>query len=373
MAHDESSPGEVWPVKGKLLGASHRKRDPDKSRNVSGIASTRLDGAERYCLVIDDEAQAAQVMVVTVADKRLKAEATIPLIHDKGRRRGGPLELDGEGVAFADGFFYIVGSHGHPRDKDGSLDPIHDAAAIRERMAASSQLVRARLDAERIETLIEAHGKGDRDVAVERTGRLREVMAQEPLLAPFLSRRLDENGLTVEGLAVYEGRLYVGLRAPCLGGDSAAVLSVDAAALFTDADDVRPALHLLRLGPGRGVRDLAASPWGVLVLAGPVGEEPGPYSLYHWNFGTVLDLVGEIPHVAGKRRPRKPEALLYLDRNGTSARVLVFFDGGREGEPRPFRIAVPGGHAVVGGRPRTGLHPDGGAATSPDSVTGNDH
>ncbi|WP_167858754.1 DUF3616 domain-containing protein [Methylobacterium nonmethylotrophicum] len=342
MTVDQSWPGEPWPVIGKLLGEEQPDGRIDKSQNVSGIASTQLEGAVRYGLVIDDESQATQL--VMVERQHLKVGATIRLIDDVNKK-GHPLELDGEGVAYADGHFYVVGSHGHPRDKEKRLDPGRDAEIIRRRTVASSRLVRIALTEADIKA---GFGQEQLDATFAQTGRLRTVLSREPLLAPFLSRPLDENGLTIEGLVARHDRLYVGLRAPSLGGDAAAVLSVKAAAIFTDTDEVAPELHLLRLGPGRGVRDLAASPWGALVLAGPSGEVPGPYSIYHWDYGATLELVGEIPSVPGKA-PRKPEALLYLTSEASSAWVLVLFDGGKEGEPRPLRIRLPSGLAAVGG------------------------
>ena len=69
----------------------------------------------RKCLVIDDEVQFAQVVIVN--DGELLAGDTIPLVASPNDGQS----LDGEGIAFAKGAFYIVGSHGHPRDRKGQL------------------------------------------------------------------------------------------------------------------------------------------------------------------------------------------------------------------------------------------------------------
>src|SRR5262245_34271272 len=68
---------------------------------------------------------------------------TLSLISDRFKKK--PLELDGEGVAFADDAFYVIGSHGHPRDKDHELDPTNDAKKIRAKILAGSQIIRIRL------------------------------------------------------------------------------------------------------------------------------------------------------------------------------------------------------------------------------------
>src|SRR3954463_11058997 len=88
-------------------------------------------------MVIDDEMNSAQF--VSVREGELKAGEIVLLSRKKFD--GDSLELDGEGVAYADGSFYVIGSHGHPRDKDHKLD----ADEIAARIAASSQVVRIRL------------------------------------------------------------------------------------------------------------------------------------------------------------------------------------------------------------------------------------
>ena len=109
----------VWPVKGKLLG-----KDGKKSRDASGIACATAQDFPRSCLVIDDNVQQAQF--VTVKDGKIIAGGTIRLIDNTYKRKA--LELDGEGVAYVDGFYYVIGSHGHPRDSDHELDPKKHAA-----------------------------------------------------------------------------------------------------------------------------------------------------------------------------------------------------------------------------------------------------
>jgi len=198
---------EAWPVHNRLIG-----KDGSKSKDVSGIACTTAQGFPRSCLVIDDNVQDAQF--VRMVDGELVAGSTVQLIDNTFD--GEPLELDGEAVAFAEGRYYVMGSHGHPRDKKGRLDPKLDAAEIKARIAASCQVVRFRTS-----------GEDGNASEIERTPRLREIIAAEPALAPFLDRRLENNGLTIEGVAVRNnGTLLAGFRGPVLGGNRAVVLSV---------------------------------------------------------------------------------------------------------------------------------------------------
>src|SRR5262249_11870229 len=124
-----ADPEVIWPVKGKLRG-----QGANAAHDLSGIACDR-PGFPRLCLVIDDESQEAQVVILR--DGELMAGDSVPLL--RGSMDGKPLELDGEGVAFADGAFYVIGSHGQPRHSRSKLDPARDAARIAARIRASSQ------------------------------------------------------------------------------------------------------------------------------------------------------------------------------------------------------------------------------------------
>ena len=123
-------------------------------------------------------------------------------------------------------------------------------------------------------------------------------------------------------------------------GDKAAIYSVDLASLF-EGKPANPKLDLLGLGKGRGVRDLVATDKGLLVLAGPAAEEDGVYTVFLWDGKDALSL-GDLPKFTGKKgkqsKQSKPEGLLVLDRDAEGSRVLVLFDGPKEGSPRALRI-----------------------------------
>jgi hypothetical protein len=307
---------DTWPVHGKLQGNNDKK-----SEDVSGIACTVPQGFPRACLVIDDNAQAAQF--VTVEDGEIQAGDMMPLIDN--RFKGKALELDGEGVAYSDGFFYVIGSHGHPRDSEHKLGRKKTAA----RIAASSQIVRFRPEG--------AHDLS----AVEREGKLRAIIKREPALSKYLDRRLEENGLTIEGIAVRRGQILAGFRGPSLTKGRAAVLSVAVDAIFGHAT-ASPHFYRLPLGKGQGVRDLAVFGDGVLVLAGPTASGPGPYAIYWWD-GESDDakLLKDLADVVGKKGKRKAEAVLPLDESPSGLRVLILFDSEKEGAPVAITIPRP--------------------------------
>jgi hypothetical protein len=322
----------AWHVENKLAG-----KDGKKSEDVSGIACVSDAGFPRSCLVIDDNVQSAQL--VTVKDGEIVAGKSIRLIDD--RHEGKALELDGEGVAYANGFFYVIGSHGHPRDKGKKLDPVTDVARIRARIVAASQLVRIRVDPVSGHP-VTATGAISDVPEIARTVRLKAIIGAESVLAPFVDRRLERNGVTIEGIAVRAGRLFAGFRGPVVNGDRAVILSVSLAELF-GAGAPEGRLHLLSLGRGRGVRDLAPFAGGLLILAGPMADTGGGrYSVYWWDGATgTPKLLRDLPPYTADGKEIKPEAILPLTQTSAGLRVLVMFDGAREGGPRAIEVAKP--------------------------------
>src|SRR5262245_11181173 len=288
---------DIWPVRGRLLS-----NDGDKSEDISGIACTG-SRFPRACLVIDDNRQAAQF--VTVDDGELTAGASVPLIDNVFD--GKALDLDGEGVPYANGAFYVIGSHGHPRDRDRRLDQVADAARIKAIIAANSQVVRIDLKPGAGVPL------GPDDIAsTQRSSKLREAIAADPTLSRFLDRRLENNGLTIEGVAVIADRLFAGFRGPSLYSGQAPLLSVALDFLFGDGP-TQAKFNLLPIGEGRGVRDLAVFRGGLLVLAGPTGDEDGAYSVYWWDVSSErLQFLADITQATEANRKRKPEAILPL-------------------------------------------------------------
>ncbi len=83
-------------------------------------------------------------------------------------------------------------------------------------------------------------------------------------------------GSTWEGVAVRDQVLFVGFRGPVLRGNYVPVLQ-----LRFDKPN-KNELLLVKLD-GLGIRDLTAIDSGLLILAGPVGDGPGGYAIYHWN------------------------------------------------------------------------------------------
>jgi hypothetical protein len=318
-----------WTVKGDLVGKKGKVTE-----DLSGIACTTQTGFPRTCLIIDDELQAAQV--VTLTDGKIKAGPMIPLIDDKFD--GKAVELDGEGVAFADNYFYVIGSHGRPRHDKDATDQAKEDARVAVGLAASSKLVRLKFDP--------ATGEIAPEPAVPPSTALAKLIAAEALFAPFKDKPLEEGGITIEGVAVLRDRLFAGFRGPVIGG-SAVIMSVALGHLF-DGQPPQTKQQQLKLGDGRGVRDLAAFDNGILILAGPVASVRGTYSIFRWDGSRdQAKLLADLPDYLSKEKKKKeqkqykPEALLPLDRSTKGVRVLLLLDSAKQGKPRAVRIPYP--------------------------------
>src|SRR5262245_25014991 len=195
---------DTWKVHGKVFGKpkDSDRLDYKKSENVSGLACATNASFPRICLIIDDESQGAQIVILN--DGELTAGQFIRLIYDAYDDK--LLELDAEGVAYSDGFFYVIGSHGRPRHEDDS-EAKNDAKA-----QASRRIIRIRFDIDAVDTKTGTLTS----VEIKPSSELSRLIKKQPDLAPWFGKTLDDNGLTIEGVAVRDGVLYAGMRGPIL-------------------------------------------------------------------------------------------------------------------------------------------------------------
>jgi hypothetical protein len=324
-------------------------------QSVSGIACAPNGAGQPVCLFAFDEGSAAYFAQLDLAGQKL-----VPLAQPVPLRGADEGELDAEGAATDGHFFYVTGSHANKR-KDCASNP------------SSRHVVRLRRDPTSGQAMRTANGGL---VHYADTGRLWEVMARLPALAPMLDRCMGDDdkggtkafGLNIEGLAVRDGRLYFGLRGPVQNG-AAWVLSVDAEALFSSAADVKPVLFRLALGPHRGIRDLVAVDDGLLILAGPDDADtktPPDWTVSWWDakpsgpgateaaFDAAKSNPAALPPVRAPRtlatldlrsiklrgcdQEVKPEAINVLQSDARRYRLLVLSDGLCDGGARVFDV-----------------------------------
>ena len=297
------------------------------ANDISGIACRPPAGGEWRCLVINDESKTAQF--ATLTQGAIKPGRSLPLIGETmpaalGRqpaigcpKPGGFGEFDGEGVAYADRVFYVVGSHGCSRHS-GEYRP--------------SSFLLARI----------APGNGETGMP-ELSWRVADLLAAADEVGPYLGKALDErtNGLNIEGLAVVGDKLWLGLRAPSLDG-RAFLVGGSVAELFKPGSEPatgKPQLLACAAGAQRGVRDLAPLADGrLLVLVGPAQEQEVPYAILLLDPAdpTAVRELGELR----PRKDAKAEALTVLAQERGELRVLVGYDSVKNGGFEEYRLKL---------------------------------
>jgi hypothetical protein len=239
-------------------------------RNLSGIC-----WADPFLWTVSDEGRTFECLEPHREGFRLHKQIALDAVFDDlpGRRSGD--EADIESIDIARGNVWLCGSHCIVRRQVNKTNA--DVVDSRFRPRRSRRL----LGRIAVDTALE-NGPAIAGVALPFSGKgsLRRKLSNNPYLSPFLDLPSKENGLDIEGLALAGRKLFVGLRGPLV--DSIAIVVElglqSTAGLKTSA----PRLHFLDLG-GLGVRDLAGSKDGILVLAGPVAGARGPFRLYHWR------------------------------------------------------------------------------------------
>jgi hypothetical protein len=276
-------------------------------------------------------------------------------------------EADLEGMAVADGFLWVVGSHGLKR-KNAKPDRGHADNARRLAKVAldGNRRLLACLpiesDARGEPCLVRRAQDGRKALRLKgdaQSNLLTRALADDPHFGPYMAIPGKDNGFDIEGLAVDGRRLLLGLRGPVLRGWSA-LLEIE---IEARADELRLAplddsgtlirKHFLQLG-GLGVRDLHFSGDDLYILAGPTMVLNGDIRVFKWpaarpslaanrepvRFEEALTESAPLPHGRGVNRAEAicqvPPAL-----SGGKANWLVLYDA-------PGADRKDGEHAVFG-------------------------
>lgn len=273
-----------------------------EDKDLSGMAS--WDGV--HCLVCSDELRAIQPGIIR--GTTITGGPAITLLPGKGS------EVDAEGVAAARGesCYYVTGSHGVGK-KSGEMQ------------ASRCTVFRVPVNP----------STGEPGGGVE-AGSLMPWVQANAVLGPSAGQSLQQNGFNIEGLAHKDGKLWFGVRAPNVGGDTF-VIEASPASIFRGAPQAT--LHRLTVGPGLGIREIAALRDGFLIVTGAAASDVGrddSFALWFWTPGGGARLAGELPNPSGKA-----EGLYILDDAANHVDVLVIFDGASGGAPGSYRVARP--------------------------------
>ncbi len=308
--------GGIWPAGD---GFTFKHKEKKTRRAVSGMACAPDAQRLPVCLLAFDEGVVMQF--AALGDGHLTATGERIQL---GRKDD---ELDAEGAATDGRYFYVTGSHAVKRS-NCQANP------------SSQHVLRFRRDTK---TGMAAQNSERRDA-----GQLLKLMAALPELKPYTDAKhcLGQGGIDIEGLAVRGGRLFFGLRGPT-EADMAFIVSVDADAFF-DGAEAKPQVHRVKLGAGRGLRDMLAVQDGILLLAGPDDVERNarlPWQVLHWDPTSTaaprplaqLALDGVAPRQCDSEEV-KPEAMTVLGETARAYRLLVLSDGLCDGGAMVFNI-----------------------------------
>lgn len=272
------------------------------NRKEAENLSAAVCAADGTCLLVSDEIsdQGRWVRFARIEGTRLLPGRTLDLLPS------GFDETDAEAADVAGGMFYVVGSHGVTKNDGGYQRSRFFLYRFPIDARQPSQVQRTN----RLEALIAAVDKLEPHACTQAKAARRECP------------RLQQGGVNIEGMAVRDGRVFLGLRGPLLA-DAAVVLEVDADALFSDLPTTARR-HTLRLGRGVGIRDLVRVSGGFLVLGGPSDpdDDSGAAPVFLWaGDATEPRPLGTLRALPG--RDHKPEALLVLREDAAAWRVLV--------------------------------------------------
>ncbi len=332
-----------------------------ESSTHTNLSAVRSDGPVLW--VAGDETATIERLVADdpAAPTRYDGQTSFSLADlvplPGGTGDGVEEEADIEGIARTGDALWAVGSHSLRRRKIRDGDD--GDKALRRLATVTGQprrqvLVRIPVaDVDGLPTPVADDGAGNRAAVFGTRGKdLRDLLADDEHLAPFLPVPGKDNGLDVEGIAVSGDRVYLGLRGPVLRG-WAVVLELRPE---VDADDptrlrlgrlpdgCRYRKHVLRLA-GLGIRDLCPQGEDLLVLAGPTMDLDGPVYVYRWHGGCAA----EAPAVVRGDLLTRELSLPYGDGDdhaegigllgpAEDGRLLVVYDS-----PAPERLTRDGG------------------------------
>ena len=290
-------------------------KSEDARMNLSGAACVPTTPKFKSCLIANDEKKYAQFFSINGTTLKPRKRRLILLSDEK-------KDPDAEGVAYADGFFYVTGSHGRSRHGDSDNDSSY--AVFRIPVDSTTGAPKFEPDQDKV-------------VGVESSSLLRKALRKGEFIKEFFDEPLADGGINIEGIAVRDGRMHLGLRGPSVDA-RAFVLSVDAEAVFTKGSDLNSKVTPLKLGENVGIRDLAAVSDGILILAGPTRDEAVDYSVWFWDSVSLTAKPLATLDLSTVAKGAKAEILLPLEEGRSEIRALIMFDGVENGGARSFRI-----------------------------------
>ncbi|WYL93239.1 MAG: DUF3616 domain-containing protein [Gloeotrichia echinulata IR180] len=269
-------------------------------------------------------------------------------------------EIDIEGLAYADYYLWLVGSHSYKRKKHKPENTdIKNIQRLAKIAIEPNRYILGRIPLVDGQLFSSCPHPEHPDVQLsagklELTNQgnlLMVALADDPHLGWFVKAAIPgkENGFDIEGIGVDQNRIFLGLRGPVLRG-WAIILEIEIENSILGLMTLRQIgnenkgykKHFLWLN-GLGIRDLCRDGQDLLILAGPTMDLDGPVQLYRWKNGVnspenVLnypELLQDIPY--GNREDHAEGITLFEDVVGIPS-LLVVYDS-----PAKTRLVGNGG------------------------------
>jgi hypothetical protein len=297
---------------------------------IGRVGATLLVGADEGTGP-DGDINIIQVLSKQADDQYVVSNDIVLFTGDKENGQ----ELDIEGIAVEGDYIYVVGSHSSKR-KTVESDKSHK----KNRKTFHHKKID---DETNRDWLYRIKVDAQMQLTEKKEITLRNILKKHKVLKTFSQIPSKENGIDIEGIAVVDDWIYVGFRGPVFRNNYVPVLKLK----FDDPENTASLLWV-NFGGG-GIRDMAKTNDGFLIISGPVGDGPGPYSVHHWDgrdmvpgkkreqaeIGKVIKL-GEIKPPDGG----KAEGILVLEETDSSSyKFMVIFDGVINGSPGLFRFS----------------------------------
>lgn len=244
----------------------------------------------------------------------------------------GADEADIESIDIADGRLWVCSSHCVVRrkparknkDKAGEMIKLDPDLRLR-----PSQMLFGSVDLKKLGGSLARSGQ---TLPFIGTGSLRSLLESNQFLAPFLPLPTKENGLDIEGMVMVRDRAFFGLRGPLI--NAYAVVVEVAVEDGLRIDNRAYHLHFLDLN-GLGIRDLTHVESDLLLLAGPMNRDPGPFRVHRWTPQRDVHVQAPAATILDDwtKGGEQPEGICCVERRG-KAGFLILYDS-PNGDRRP--------------------------------------
>lgn len=256
-------------------------------------------------------------------------------------------EIDIEGFDYCDGYLWVTGSHSTKRKK-----PKGDLQRLTKIKTEANRYLLARVpivNGKPVKSYTPTEDRSQQKRAAcletrEASNILIEALKEDEHLGAIVSCGLPskDNGLDIEGLAVHQNKIFLGLRGPVLRG-WAIILELEVEesepGILTlkqiDRTERLYKKHFLNLD-GLGVRELCFKGEDLIILAGPTMTLDGAMRIFRWHKALdnasdslseqksgQLEVLFDLPYKIGTDRA---EGLALYNCLGQADSLLIVYD-----------------------------------------------